>query len=99
MAVEVYIPTGADFEGRPLEGARVLTLYDAESDSPTGSMTLSNPLEEETEGGPLEVLGHRDGKLWRILVTSICVRRKSAVGMEFDVRGAIERQEAVSDAE
>lgn len=99
MAIEVYIPTEARFENRPLAGARVLTLYDAESTSPHGSMTLSTPPAAETRGGPLEVLGRRDDKVWHVLISDIRVRRATAVGIEFDVLGPIERQEAVSDGE
>jgi len=90
MPVQAYIPVEVRFNGRPLEGTRLVTLYHPEADHRNGSMTTSTPLDAGTRGGPMVIIGRRDGKEWELTLPEIVVRNKSAVGFEYDILGTIE---------
>lgn len=92
MATEAYIPSEVTYCGQPVEGALVLTLYDPDGDQPRGSLTGSNPLPVNQSGGPLEVRGARDGKLWKISIAEVDVVNRSAVGCEFRIVGDLRRE-------
>jgi hypothetical protein len=91
MTTEAYIPVEVTFAGRPIAEVFAVTLYDPDSDDPHGSMTTHQPLDEGERGGPLVVLGTRDGKEWRVTLPEIEIIRRTAVGCEFIVLGRITR--------
>lgn len=90
MPVRAYIPVEIRFQDRPIEGARLVTLYNPDGDDRNGSMTTTHPLEAGTRGGPLVVIGRREGTEWELTLPEIVVRNKSAVGFEYDILGPIE---------
>lgn len=89
MSVKAFIPSEVRFGDRAIKGARIITLYDPDGESPNGSMTTSEPLERGARGGPLVFVGIRDGKSWEITLTEIAVNNKTAVGFEYDILGPI----------
>lgn len=91
MTTEAYIPAEVTFAGRRIDEVFAVTLHDPDSDDPHGSLTTHNPLHEGERGGPLVVLGTRDGRQWRITLPEIEVVRRTAVGCEFIVYGRITR--------
>jgi hypothetical protein len=91
MITEAYIPAEVTFAGRRIHEVFAVTLYDPDSDDPHGALTTHQPLEEGERGGPLVVLGTRDGKQWRVTLPEIEVIRRTAVGCEFIVFGRITR--------
>jgi hypothetical protein len=91
MAAETYLPAEVTFAARPIADVFAVTLHNPDSDDPHGSMTTHNPLDEDERGGPLLVIGTRDGKRWRVTLPEIEVIRRSAVGFEFLIFGPIER--------
>ncbi len=92
MATEAYIQPEVTFAGRTVGEVLAVTLYNADSDDPHGSMTTHQPL-HEGERGPLVVVGTRDKKRWRVTLPEIEVSRASAVGCEFTVFGRVAREE------
>ena len=85
MSVQAYVPSEVQFDGAPINGTRLITLYHVETDDRHGSVTTSEPLAAGTQGGPLEFVGSRDGKTWRVSIPRISVRNKSAMGFEYDI--------------
>ena len=55
-------------------------------------MTTHHPLAEGERGGPLVVVGTRDGKRWRVTLPEIEVCRRAAVGCEFTIFGSVGRE-------
>jgi hypothetical protein len=92
MPIETYIPSEVSYAGHRLEEVFVCTLYDPDSDTPYGSLTTANPLPEGQRGGPLVVAGTRDKQQWRVTLAEIEVYRKTAVGCEYLIFGALQRQ-------
>ena len=90
MALEAYIPESVNLDGRAVASPVVLTLYNPDGDSPTGSLTANDPI-PEGQSGRLVFEGARDGKLWSVTLPSITVTHKSAVGCEFTIAGKPER--------
>lgn len=89
MAVRAYVPSEVRLVDRPIRGTRLITLYDPDSDGPSGSMTTSEPLETGLRAGPLVFVGRRDGKQWRVTLPEIDVRNASALGFEYRINGPI----------
>lgn len=83
MTLETYIPEEVTYGGEPWAEVFAVTLYDPDSASPHGAVTTHQPLAEGTRGGPLVIVGARDGKRWRITLGEIEVCRTTAVGCEF----------------
>jgi hypothetical protein len=92
MTTEAYIPTEVTFDSRTLDEVFAVVLHDPDSDDPHGSMTTHNPLPAGTRGGPLVVVGTRDGRRWRITLPEIEVSRSSAVGFEYTIFGKVSRE-------
>lgn len=97
MTTETYIPTRVALGARPIGDVFAITLYDPDSDEPHGAMTTHEPLAEGERGGPLEVVGTRDGKSWRITLPEIEVCRATAVGCEFTIFGRITRERVTGE--
>ncbi len=97
MTTEAYIPAEVTFGEKRIAEVFAVTLYDPDSDDPHGSMTTHQPLEEGERGGPLVVLGTRDGQQWRVTLPEIEVVRATAVGCEFIVFGRAERERINSE--
>ena len=91
MTTEAYIPSEVRYGEKLIEEVFAVTLYDPDSDDPHGSMTTHQPLREGERGGPLTVIGTRDGKRWQITLPEIEVIRRTAVGCEFIVYGRLTR--------
>ena len=92
MTTEAYIPSEVRYGEKLIEGAFAVTLYDPDSDSPHGSMTTHQPLDEGARGGPLVIVGTRDGKRWRVTLPEIEVCRTTAVGCEYLIFGRLTRE-------
>ena len=92
MAIEVYIPLEVAFQGQAVDDAAVLTLYDPDNDEPRGALTGPNPLPADSDGGPLEVRGTREGKTWSVTIGRLAVTNRSAMGCEFRIIGGVERK-------
>jgi len=92
MAIEAYIPTEVTYADAAMAGAVALTLYDADTDSPHGALTMRRPLPAGARGGPLLVRGRRGGKLWLLRLAEIEVVGRSGQGCEFRVHGGIVRE-------
>lgn len=92
MTTEAYIPTEVTYGQRRIADVFAVTLHDPDSDTPHGSMTTHEPLNEGERGGPLVVVGTRDGKRWRITLPEIEVCRRTAVGFEYLVFGRVARE-------
>ena len=91
MTAETYIPTEVSFAGRRIEDVCAVTLHDADSNDPHGSLTTQKPLREGERGGPLVMSGTRYGKVWQITLPEIEVIRRTPVGCEFIVYGRLTR--------
>lgn len=90
MPLEAYIPNSVTLEEQPVASAILVTLYQPDGDSPTGSLTAGEPL-PVGRYGRLVFEGTRDGKLWSVTVPHIAVTNKSALGCEFTITGKPER--------
>lgn len=90
--IEAYIPSSIQFEGHSLDESHVVTLYNPDGDQAHGSVTTGQPLLAGTRGGPLVILGKRDGKDWRVLLPQIEVVNKTAVGFEFRMQAPPQRE-------
>lgn len=93
MTTEAYIPSEVTLAGRRIDEVFAVTLYDPDSDAPHGAITTHAPLAEGERGGPLVVVGTREGKHWRVTLPEIEVCRRTAVGCEFTIFGRVEREE------
>ncbi len=89
MSVQAYVPSEVQFDGAPINGTRLITLYHVETDDRHGSMTTSEPLKTGVRAGPLVFVGRRDGKQWRVTLPEIDVRNASALGFEYRINGPI----------
>ncbi len=91
MALEAYIPSSVQFDDQSIEDVMVITLYEPDSPEARGSLTGPHPMEAGVEGR-LVVVGRRDGKEWRVTMPSIAVGNRTALGCEYKITGAIERE-------
>lgn len=94
VTIETYIPERVTCAGRPIDETFAVVLYDADSDTPHGAMTTHAPPAENTRDGPLEVVGTREGRRWRVRIDQIEVVRSTSVGFEFNIFGKVDRQPA-----
>lgn len=91
MAIEAYIPQSVEFAGTTVADVMVITLYAPDHDESTGSLTGPHPLAAESRGS-LTFVGRRDGKEWRVTLADARVTNRTALGCEFAVRGAAQRE-------
>ncbi|HQL55139.1 MAG TPA: hypothetical protein PLQ87_10570 [Phycisphaerae bacterium] len=91
MATEAYIPSEVTFGEQRIADVIAVTLYNPDSDEPHGALTTHQPLAEGTRGGPLVIIGTRDGKTWRVTLPEIEVCRSTAVGCEYTIFGRVTR--------
>lgn len=84
MALTAYIPTEITFNGEPLSETMIVTLYDLDSERPTGSITTGKPLPAGARGR-LEFVGRHRKDTWRVAIPAIQVVNRSGVGCEFVV--------------
>ncbi len=97
MSTEAYLEAEITYSGRVLDPHGVLTLIDAESDDPHGVLTSATRLAFGERGGPLIVVGRRDGKRWRVTLPEIEVYNEVPGGCEYLIFSGVQRCE-VPDA-
>lgn len=88
MAIEAYLPQQATLGEQSLENASVVALYDPDGPAPAGA--LAGVALNVGATGPLELVGMREGRRWRVRA-AIEVVAQSAVGCEFRICGEFER--------
>lgn len=74
-----------------MPGVLVVTLYDPDGPDPTGSLTGPTVPDADCVG-PLSFIGLRDGKEWRLALSSVRVSRKTALGCEYKIAGPVRRE-------
>ena len=92
MTTEAYVPSKVTYQGQAIDEVFAVTLYDPDSDDPHGAVTTHHPLASGARGGPLVVIGTRDGRSWQLTLSEIEVCRSTAVGFEFVVFGRVQRE-------
>lgn len=92
VPLEAYVPSEITLAGEPLAGVRVVTLYDPDSDTPHGAITMSDPPAEGERAGPLILQGTREHSTWRVEIAEIEVYQRSAVGCEFNAFATPQRR-------
>ncbi len=91
MTTEAYIPSEVTYAGQQISDVFAVTLYDPDGEAPHGAITTHSPLADGQRGGPLVIVGARDGRRWRVTLPEIEVCRSTAVGCEFTIFGKVER--------
>lgn len=90
MPLEAYAPETVALAGQPLADAKIVAFYDPDGPTPRGALTGVS-LDSECEVGPLEIVGLREGRRWRVVTAAIAVESRSAIGCEFRLCGPLQR--------
>lgn len=94
MSARAYIPTELTFDGRPLEDAIVLTLFDVGTPAPHGSVTVGKPPAAGARG-TLAMKGRHIKDVWRVIIPAIEITNRTAVGFEFRIHPPADGSPAV----
>jgi len=84
MSQMAFLIQQATFNAQRLTRPFVLTLYGEPEKARKASLTVEHPF-SPGQAGSLEVLGARDGVLWRITLPQVRISEAAAVGCEFDL--------------
>ena len=91
MPLEAYVLSEISLAGEALDEISVLTLYDPDSDEPHGAMTGKGVPDNGRRGGPLTLIGVREGAQWCVELAEIEVCHRTPVGCEFTIFGSVRR--------